>query len=79
MLYPNRYYKYKVNGKAVKPDISEQIAYIGLNPGINTVEIYYDNMLENIFLCISGVYIVLISGFILFKGIMFVKKGLGKH
>ena len=78
MLYPNRYYKYRVNGNIIKPEINEYIAYIKLNAGLNTVEIYYDNILENIFLYMSNSYIIviLISAFL--RGVYSIKNSKNK-
>ncbi len=78
MLYPNRYYKYRVNGNIIKPEINEYIAYIKLNAGLNTVEIYYDNILENIFLYMSNSYIIVIIISAFLRGLYSIKNSKNK-
>ena len=54
--YANRYYKYKVNGHYVEPKIRNMMASLYINQGNNKIEVYYDNVLEKIFILINCLY-----------------------
>ena len=67
--YANRYYKYKVNGNYVEPKIENMKATLYINQGNNRIEVYYDNILEKIFILINCLYgVSLIVVFIFRKG-----------
>lgn len=55
LLYPNRNYKYYVNGAQVEPIIFNMQAYIPVNKGNNDIRVVYKNRMDSIknmmFLC----------------------------
>ena len=65
--YANRYYKYKVNGNYVEPKIENMKASININQGNNKIEVYYDNVLEKIFILINCLYGVSLIVVFLFR------------
>lgn len=60
LLYPNRFYRYEVDGNRVQPIIDSNQAFIKIGPGKHTISIQYDNHKEKFSVFIMSIYYICI-------------------